>query len=215
MRVHCDQTKVTNPVACPANGFDRHAGTRHYPRYSGGSRNLLHAFELTRMEKRQPWRLIGTVACSAALAWFVTVPESAARPSDTGWTIFGNDRGTTVQYPRDLFPTEAGQGNPGGQVFSTVDGRARLHIFALRNERNESPARFLRRAFTENRQRLTYDRVAGNFFAVSAPDKGRILYRRCNFSGDIIHCVDIQYPRSEKRAWDGVVTRISLSLRPR
>ena len=167
------------------------------------------------MEKRQSWRLIGMVACSAALAWFAIVPESAARPSDTAWTVFANDRGTTVQYPRDVFSTEAGQGNPGGQVLSTVDGRARLHIFALRNERNESPARFLRRAFTENRQRLTYDRVADNFFAVSAPDKGRILYRRCNFSGGIIHCVDIQYPRSEKRAWDSVVTRISLSLRPR
>ena len=178
------------------------------------SRNLLQTFELTGMEKPRSWRWIGMVACSA-LAWFITASESAARPSDTGWTTFANARGTTVQYPRDLFPTEAGQGNPSGQVFSTVDGRARLHIFALRNDRNESPARFLRRAFTENRQRLTYDRVAGDFFAVSAPDKGRILYRRCNFSGGIIHCVDIQYPLSEKRAWDNVVTRISLSLRPR
>jgi hypothetical protein len=31
----------------------------------------------------------------------------------------------------------------------------------------------------------------------------------------MIHCVDLRYPRGEKRAWDRIVTRISLSLRPR
>jgi hypothetical protein len=31
----------------------------------------------------------------------------------------------------------------------------------------------------------------------------------------MIHCIDLQYPRREKRAWDAIVTRISLSLRPR
>jgi hypothetical protein len=44
-----------------------------------------------------------------------------------------------------------------------------------------------------------------------------ILYRRCNFSanrGGTIHCIDLSYPRSQKRAWDGTVTRISRSLRP-
>jgi hypothetical protein len=29
-----------------------------------------------------------------------------------------------------------------------------------------------------------------------------------------IHCLDLVYPQAEKRAWDGVVTRISRSLRP-
>jgi hypothetical protein len=44
-----------------------------------------------------------------------------------------------------------------------------------------------------------------------------ILYSRCNFSGGargVIHCFDLKYPQEEKRAWDAVVTRISLSLRP-
>jgi hypothetical protein len=42
-------------------------------------------------------------------------------------------------------------------------------------------------------------------------------HSRCNFSefhGQNIHCFDLVYPQREKRAWDGIVTRISLSLRP-
>jgi hypothetical protein len=44
-----------------------------------------------------------------------------------------------------------------------------------------------------------------------------IYYSRCNFSRfgtPAIHCVDLVYPAREERAWDAIVTRISLSLRP-
>ena len=40
----------------------------------------------------------------------------------------------------------------------------------------------------------------------------RIWYDRCNFSGQFVHCVLINYPASEKRHWDSVVTRISHRL---
>jgi hypothetical protein len=158
------------------------------------------------------FRLVAIGAASLILA----LPQALAAPSDAGWTILHDERGTSVQYPREVFPIDAGQGTPQGRMFATPDGRARLHVFAIRNERGESPQQFLRRVFPRNRGRLSYDRVSSNFFAVSQPSGARILYRRCNFPGDgIIRCVDLQYPRSEKRAWDGIVTRISLSLRPR
>lgn len=166
------------------------------------------------MRRRSSYSML--VACSLALGLSVPLPQTAAMPSSAGWTTLGHERGTTVQYPRDVFAVETGEGTPKGRLFTTPDGRARLHLFAIRNERNESPAQFLKRVFPRDRSRLTYDRVASNFFAVSQPSKGRILYRRCNFSDDhLIHCVDLQYPLREKRAWDDVVTRISLSLRPR
>jgi hypothetical protein len=155
--------------------------------------------------------LVGIVAAGLILS----LPNALAVPSDAGWTALRDERGTSVQYPRDVFAVDAGQGTPQGRMFATPDGRARLHVFAIGNERGESPQQFLRRVFPQNRGRLSYDRVGSNFFAVSQPSGARILYRRCNFSGDgIIRCVDLQYPRSEKRAWDGIVTRISLSLRP-
>jgi hypothetical protein len=138
-----------------------------------------------------------------------------ALPAQGRWTTYRNDSGTTVPLP-DLFAVRAGEGTPRGEVFTSADGRARLHIFAFTNERNESPAQFIKRVIVDDRRKLTYQRVARDFFVFSAPEDDRILYRRCNFARDrMIHCVDLRYPRAEKRAFDGIVTRMSLALRPR
>lgn len=147
-----------------------------------------------------------------SLTGFAAPPAQAAAHD---WTTLRHD-GAIVQVPRDVFAVEAGEGDPKGRLLATPEGRARLHVFTVRNERGEGPAQFLARVFPRDRGRLTYERVARNFFAVSQPaEGGRILYRRCNFAGSLIHCVDLQYPRGEKRAFDDIVTRISLSLRPR
>ena len=139
-------------------------------------------------------------------------PPAHAAPHD--WATLQHD-GSVVQVPRDVFAAEAGEGTPKGRMLKTPDGRAHLHVFTVRNERGESPGALLARVFPRERTRLSYDRVARNFFAVSQPSETLILYRRCNFVRADIHCVDLQYPRGEKRAFDGIVTRISLSLRPR
>jgi hypothetical protein len=155
------------------------------------------------------------VTCGLALGLLLPLSQAVAQTNPM-WTIFEDDRGTVVQYPRGIFAVEAPDENAAERVLTTVDGRARLHISARRNERNESPAQYLRRVFATNRERLTYDRVTDKFFAVSVPHKGRIFYRRCNFANNgLIHCIELQYPGSEKRAWDDIVTRISLSLRPK
>ena len=88
-------------------------------------------------------------------------------------------------------------------------------MFTLANERHASPAEFVRRAVADKRERLSYKRVANRFLVFSAAEGDLILYRRCNFAGGAIHCLDVRYPRAEKRAWDGPVTRMSLTLAPR
>ena len=55
-------------------------------------------------------------------------------------------------------------------------------------------------------------RVTPRFFAVSSYKGDKVWYDRCNFSSGLVHCVLINYPAREERAWDGIVTRISLSL---
>ena len=117
-----------------------------------------------------------------------------------------------AQYPADLFPE--GRDTQKGRSFITSDGRATLDIYAGPNEDGASPAQVVRRTVRAKRTRLTYERVAPNFFAIATRYKNRILYRRCNFDGRMIHCIDLAYPLSEKRAWDYNVTRISRSLRP-
>lgn len=144
----------------------------------------------------------------------LSAPSATAQPA-AKWTMYRNNGGTTVPFPADLFTVRAGEGTPRGEVFTSADGRARVHVFTIPNERNESPAQFIARVVVDDRRKLTYQRITRDFFVFSAPENDRVLYRRCNFAHDsMIHCVDLRYPRAEKRAWDGIVTRMSLGLGP-
>jgi hypothetical protein len=152
----------------------------------------------------------------AVVGLLMPLGQTAAESSLHDWTMLALPRGTIIQYPTDVFAQDAGESPHQGRLLTTRDGRARLDVFTASNARGETPAQFLRRAFPGDRNRLAYNRVARNFFAVSESSGGFILYRRCNFTHDrIIHCVNLRYPASEKRAWDAIVTRVSLSLRPR
>ena len=127
------------------------------------------------------------------------------------------DFGTRIQYPAGIF-SPAGKPEKGlGQRFERADGRAVLSIYSRPNEAGENPKTYLRNNLRVDRSALDYVRIARSFFAISSERDGVILYSRCNFSGGargVIHCFDLKYPQQEKRAWDAVVTRISLSLRP-
>jgi len=148
--------------------------------------------------------VVGLVFC------LVGGPTVALAQLAGGWATFSGDSGTRVEYPSAVF--SIGSSRAGGRTFATHDGRATLDVYVGPNESGESPAQLLRRTFPQNRSRLTYARVTPNFFAISAPHNNRVLYRRCNFYGRTIHCIDLTYPLREKRQWDATVTRISRSL---
>jgi hypothetical protein len=159
--------------------------------------------------------------CLAGITLLALVSNAQAqfreqRPVD--WRTFEvPDFGTKIQYPADIF-NPAGKPETGlGQRFERADGRAVLSIYSRANEAGETPKSYLRNNLRVNRSALDYVRIARSFFAISSERDGVILYSRCNFSGGargVIHCFDLKYPQQEKRAWDAVVTRISLSLRP-
>jgi hypothetical protein len=131
------------------------------------------------------------------------------------WTSYTDEFGTRVDYPDTVFSLASGPHEVGkGRDFATSSGRAHLSIYVQDNPRRDTPASYLREHFRGSRSSLNYDRVAPHFFAVSTNRDSTILYRRCNFSKRSIHCIDLSYPLSEKQAWDGIVTRISRSLRP-
>ena len=148
--------------------------------------------------------------CLSATAW-----SANAQPTgDLGWSTLTNRHGASVDFPGGLFTKEVSADAGKMLAFTTADGHSRFELFSIPNMRHESPAQFARRA--ENRQeRLDYKRITRNFIAASTIQSGRTLYRRCNFSRGMIHCIDLRYPAVEERAWDSTVTRISLSLRPR
>ena len=159
-------------------------------------------------------------ACLAGIALLALVSKAEARfreQSPEDWRTFEvPDFGTRIQYPASIF-IPAGQPETGlGQRFERADGRAVLSIYARPNKAGETPRTYLRKNLRV-KSGLDYVRIARSFFAISSERDDVILYSRCNFSGGargVIHCFDLKYPREEKRSWDAVVTRISLSLRP-
>jgi hypothetical protein len=117
-----------------------------------------------------------------------------------------------------MFGIEEGVAPRGsGRQFKSENGRAVLAVYSQRNE-GDTPATYVRKNFKVPRERTDYERVTPTFFAISAVHAREIYYSRCNFSGlsgdGAIHCFDLRYPARDKRAWDPIVTRMSLSLRP-
>jgi hypothetical protein len=153
---------------------------------------------------------------TAAACVLVVIPSVAAhaRLGDVAWDVLSNAAGAQVAYPRSVFQIDATETDSDRLLYTTLDGRSRLELFSIPNKRGEIPSRFMRRVSAEG-ETFTYQRVTGRFFAASTTRAGLILYRRCNFKGAMIHCVDLRYPAAEKRKWDDIVTRVSLSLRPR
>jgi hypothetical protein len=151
------------------------------------------------------------------------VPSAVqAKPGDQrrslDWRTFEiPDFGTSIDYPASIFAPVGPPKMGTGRHFEYVGGGATLSVYSRPNTTGETPRSYLRKNLRIERSALDYIRIARSFFAISSEREGVILYSRCNFSGGahgVVHCFDLAYPQAEKRAWDPVVTRMSLSLRP-
>jgi hypothetical protein len=169
--------------------------------------------------KTHKWRL----AWLASLAMALFLPVSVANAGNEVSTVEQSPRwghyrdrdfGMAFDFPAHIFALKSAEQGRDGVIFSTADGRARIRVFGVVNAANDTPARYLSRITKAGEGRFTYVRTTPRFFVASGTRDGMIFYRRCNFSADKrVRCFQLDYPQSEKRAWDGVVTRISLSLR--
>jgi hypothetical protein len=150
-------------------------------------------------------------ALSAALA--LTFIPALALAGETEWRRYAiPSTGTSVEMPVTIFTRDAGPPEGGtGRRFFTDDNRADMTVQSVPNPDNDSPATFL--AKKKPPAGIIYRRVTPEFFVVSSIRNDRIWYNRCNRSNGAMNCVMINYPAAEKRRWDGVVTRISQTLR--
>lgn len=141
-----------------------------------------------------------------------TLAGSTATAQPTRWTHYSiPETGASVDFPSGIFTEQAGKPDGFGQRFKTADGRANMTIQSALNVDHDSPASFL--AKKNPPSRIQYKRVTSRFFAVSSYKGNDVWYDRCNFGGRYVHCVLINYPAAEEHDWDGIVTRISLSLK--
>ena len=150
-------------------------------------------------------------------SWIVAVVAVLGGPAlaaaqDSDWVRYTvPESGARVDIPTGIFTADAGAPDRGfGRRFTTSDGRAKLAVQSIPNERHASAAAFL--AAMNPPDNVVYRRVTPRFFVLSSIRDGRIWYNRCNSAGRFMNCVLLDYPASEKRNWDGVVTRISNTL---
>ncbi len=145
-----------------------------------------------------------------AILLFAIPVGASAQSAD--WRQFSiAETGARVDVPAAIFDKDAGRPEADhGRRFTTADGRATLIVQSMTNEANDSPAAFLAKKHPPSN--IAYSRITPRYFVVSSFRSGKIWYDRCNFAGRLIHCVLINYPASEKRQWDGIVTRVSRTL---
>jgi len=143
---------------------------------------------------------------------FVASLSTAAVAQPVHWQRYKvPESGAVVDIPASIFSEDAGKPDSGyGRRFRTADSRANLTIQTLSNDEGDSPAVFL--AKKNPPQNVVYKKVTHRFFAISSFRDDKIWYNRCNFAARLATCVLISYPASEKRQWDGIVTRISNTL---
>ena len=146
----------------------------------------------------------------------ISVPVHAAIESESAirWDRYVDSQsGTSVDVPTNIFLDDGPAQHGSGRQFASKDERARLAVYSLPNTDRTSPASYLKKHLTVNTGVFDYRRITSRFFVVSGVRRGVVYYSRCNFRGAKLNCMYIQYPQNEKRAWDGIVTRMSLSLR--
>jgi hypothetical protein len=164
------------------------------------------------MKHRALW-LTAAGFCLLCVVTNAGVVVAAERPA--GWGRYRDRQlGMAFDFPSHVFSLKSAEQGQDGVVFSTPDGRARIRVFAVRNEANDTPQSYLRKIARPEEARFTYVRTTPRFFVASGTREGNIFYSRCNFrrAGQRVSCFQMDYPQSEKRAWDATVTRISLSL---
>jgi len=157
---------------------------------------------------------IPAFAAAAAAAATAAAEEASAERAPRWGHYRDRNFGLEFDFPAHVFSLKSAEKGREGVTFSTADGRARIRVFGMPNVANDTPARYLRRIARPEEGRFTYVRTTPRFFVASGTRDHMIFYRRCNFSRDKrLSCFQLDYPQSEKRAWDGIVTRVSLSLR--
>jgi len=160
-----------------------------------------------------------TLAClllATGFAGAAITTGGAYDDAGLNWTV-AEAADMRVDYPAGIFTVDLDPSDKGPRrVFRSAGGTADFTFYVLSNTKLDTPDSFLRSRLGAPHTKIDYLRVTKRFVAVSGIQGGRIYYSRCNFpygTSGPIHCLELVYGKGEKRMWDPIVTRMSLSLR--
>lgn len=154
------------------------------------------------------------VSWLGAMAAFAAVLIAVSAQAE-GWRLYRNSRfGTTADVPKDWTMGEAPQ-NDDGRVFTSPDKQSEIIISgSFRTFQKEQE--IADRLAPGEGETIAYRRQGKDWLAVSGTKGDRIFYRKSRLScnGAVWNSVSIDYPASQKKNFDPLVTRVSRSLRP-
>jgi len=159
------------------------------------------------------WLAALVLVCSAQMA-----PAQAQLGEGRDWVTYRNERyGLSLRYPSDVLQPERTSEAGDGQVFVSRDGNARLLVGALPNSDGRSPTAYQQQIARDSYAdyKVTYQRVSGNWFALSGEGNGKTFYEKVIFScnGRLITSFAMIYPTAESGLFDRVVEGIEKSFR--
>ncbi|MEJ1161149.1 hypothetical protein [Prosthecomicrobium sp. N25] len=133
------------------------------------------------------------------------------------WVTYRNPRyGFRFEYPADFFVSDVVLPDDAGETFRGGDGSSRLATFALPNPQGLSLARVAANYLREAGDPVvTYRRRTRNGHLVISGNRGPdVFYLRIAYGRGGVQGVELSYPGERERAFDRLVSRVSLSFRP-
>lgn len=131
------------------------------------------------------------------------------------WNVYrGGPLGLRLDYP-DFLALKAEDEALRGARFESADQQVTLEV-ASAPAGSASVDDYFRRMAEQAEAEgvaLDYTRRTRRFAVVSGENERFILYARCNLYRTAVLCFNLRYPTAEKRRFDPIVTRMSLSLR--
>ncbi len=135
------------------------------------------------------------------------------------WRVYVNTRfGYHISYPPDVFGPGEESVNGDGAFFRSRDGRARLTVFGTYNSAGSTLPELIR-LYGERDEpaEITYMKRGRHWGVVSGYTNGRrrIFYTRIMLVCDnaLLIGMDLTYPASSRKLYDGLAGRLSRSLR--
>ena len=121
-----------------------------------------------------------------------------------------------IAYPSTLAP-QGESDNGDGQAFRSHDGTVELRVWGSHNISNQT----LKEAYAEAIAEIgstgggyaKYKFLGRDFFVVSGPQGGRIIYQKTIFRGDVIKTFRIEYPMASQATYDAITARVSRSFK--
>jgi hypothetical protein len=142
--------------------------------------------------------------------------DSAPSHSES-WTVYRDSLyGCRLEYPSSLFSQEPLDLAENFQKFSGSNAQIFFRVMGVENKDKLSPAGVKARYLSADVPGdIVYERTKPDFLVLSGYRGGSIFYTKVAESPDqrTICILEITYPRKAKKAFDGVVTRMSRSFR--